>query len=183
MTILILGVLLWSGAHLLKRMAPGLRAGMGARGKGLVALALLVSVVLMVVGYRMAEAPMWWAPTPMLKGINNLIILVAIWIFAGDGMKLALVKRLRNPQLTGFALWAAGHLMVNGDLPSLVLFGGLLAWSLVEMAVLNRALPDPRGAPAAPVLRKEAVVALAALVAYAVIGLIHGWIGPNPFGA
>ena len=183
MTILVLGVLLWWGAHLLRRAAPDLRAQMGARGKGVVALALLLSVVLMVIGYRMAQGPIWWGPTAMLKGINNLLVLVAIWLFAGDGMKSALVKRLRHPQLTGFALWAGAHVLVNGDLPSLVLFGGLLLWSLVEMAVLNRAAPDMRGVAAAPVWRKEIMVMVAALVTFIVIGLIHGWLGYNPFGA
>lgn len=182
MAILIIGVLLWWAAHLFKRVAPDLRGQLGARGKGITALALVASVVLMVIGYRMAQGPYWWGATAALKGINNLIVLVAIWIFAGDGMKSVLVKRLRHPQLTGFALWAAAHLMVNGDLPSVILFGGLLAWSLVEMTVLSRVTPDRRTGPAPIVWRKEIMVAVAALVTFGVIGLIHGWLGYKVFG-
>jgi hypothetical protein len=64
MFILILGVLLWSGAHLFKRLAPTLRESMGTRGKGLVALAVLVSVVLMVLGYQQAETTHLWGRHP-----------------------------------------------------------------------------------------------------------------------
>ena len=55
MLLLILGVLLWSFAHLFKRLAPAKRAELGEPFKGAVALALLVSIVLMVIGYRMAD--------------------------------------------------------------------------------------------------------------------------------
>ncbi|HRM75467.1 MAG TPA: NnrU family protein, partial [Paracoccus sp. (in: a-proteobacteria)] len=57
MFILILGVALWWAAHLLKRMAPGLRARIGRGG---VAGAVAVSVVLMIVGYRISDGPYWW---------------------------------------------------------------------------------------------------------------------------
>ena len=72
------------------------------------------------------------------------------------------------------------HLLVNGDLPSLVLFGGLLVWALVEMALINR---SPWTPPAGPFpARKEAMAAVGAVVVLLVVGLIHGLIGPWPFG-
>ena len=45
---------------------------------------------------------------------------------------------MRHPQLTAVKIWAVAHLLVNGDLASLVLFGGLLAWAVVEVIVINR---------------------------------------------
>ncbi len=182
MLILVIGVALWWAAHLFKRVAPEPRAALGDKGKGIVAVLLVLSVILMVVGYRMADGPFWWGPSPALKGINNLMMLAALWFFAADGMKSALVRRIRNPQLTGFSLWALAHLLVNGDLPSFVLFGGLLLWAVVEMVVLNRADPDWTR-PSQPIVwRKEAMVLLAAFVTMVVVGLIHGWLGYNPFG-
>ncbi|HRO16190.1 MAG TPA: NnrU family protein [Paracoccus sp. (in: a-proteobacteria)] len=158
-------------------------AGMGDGGKGAVVAAVILSVVLMTIGYRSADATLWWAATPMLKGINNLLVLVAFYLFAASGAKSRLGVQMRHPQLTGFSLWAGAHLLTNGDLPSFVLFGGLLLWALVEMAVINRAQPNWT-APAHPIpLRKEWTTALAALAVYVVVGLIHGWIGPSPFGA
>lgn len=179
MLILILGVALWWAAHLSKRLAPGLRDRLGRGG---VAGLLALSVLLMILGYRMADGPYWWGASAPLKGINNLLVLAAFYLFAADGMKTRITARVRHPQLTGFALWAAAHLLPNGDLPSVVLFGGLLVWALVEMAVINRAQPlwTP---PAGPFpARKEIMAAVGAVLVLLVVGLIHRWLGYNPFG-
>ena len=178
---LILGVALWWAAHLFKRVAPDARARMGEKGKGPVALALLVSVVLMVIGYRMADGAFYWGRSPAMTGINNLLILIAFYLFAASGMKTRVTRLTRHPQLIGFSLWAVAHLLVNGDVPSFVLFGGLLVWALVEMAVINRAVPDWTPPPPAPA-RKEVMAVVGAVVVFVVVGLIHWWLGYNPFG-
>lgn len=179
---LILGVLLWWAAHFFKRIAPEARAKMGDRGKGPVALALLVSVVLMVIGYRVAEGTFFWGRSPALVGINNLLVLVAFYLFAASGAKTRVTRWTRHPQLIGFSLWTVAHLIVNGDTPSFVLFGGLLLWALVEMVVINRSEPDwqPSTDPIPP--RKEITTPVAAVVVFAIVAGIHGLIGPNPFG-
>ena len=178
---LILGVALWWAAHLFKRAAPEQRARMGERGKGAVALALVVSVVLMVVGYKTADGAVYWGRSPTLVGINNLLVLAGFYLFAASGMKTRVTRLTRHPQLIGFSLWAFGHLLVNGDVPSFVLFGGLLAWALTEIAVINRTVPDWTPPPPAPA-RKEVMAVVGALVVYLVVALIHGWLGYWPFG-
>lgn len=180
---LVLGVALWWGAHLWKRVSPDSRARFGDRGKGIVAGLLVLSIVLMVVGYRGASGAFWWGPSPALVGINNLLVLIAFYLFAASGAKSRLGVRFRHPQLTGFSLWAFAHLLTNGDLPSLVLFGGLLAWALVEIALINRA--EPHWSPSTqPIpLRKEVTTAISAVVVYFVVALIHGWLGYWPFSA
>ncbi|WP_295046099.1 NnrU family protein [uncultured Paracoccus sp.] len=181
MLILILGVALWWAAHLFKRLSPERRAAMGDKGRGIVTLLLGLSVVLMVIGYRRADGPFWWGPSPATVGINNLLVLLAFYLFAADGMKTRVTAWIRHPQLTAFSLWAVAHLLVNGDLPSLVLFGGLLIWALVEMAVLNRAGAWQRRTGPFPV-RKEIMAAAGAVIVMLAVGLIHGWVGPWPFG-
>lgn len=181
MILLILGVALWWGAHLYKRVAP--HSGPDNRRKGIVTVALVLSVILMTVGYQRADVTMWWAAGPALKGINNLLVLVGFFLFASAGIKNRIGTQMRHPQLTGFALWAFAHLLVNGDLPSFVLFGGLLLWALVEMAVINRAEPNWVRPPHQTVMRKEVMAAVGAVAAYLVVGLIHAWLGYNPFGA
>lgn len=181
MFVLILGVALWWAAHLFKRVAPERRAAMGAGGRGVVTGLLVLSVVLMVLGYRSAEGGFWWGASPALVGINNLLVLLAFYLFAAAGMKTRVTSYIRHPQLTGFSLWAVAHLLVNGDLPSAVLFGGLLVWALVEISVINRAAAWVRPAGPFPV-RKEIMAAAGAVIVMLVVGVIHNWLGYWPFG-
>ena len=181
MTLLILGLLLWAGVHFFKRVAPDARAKMGEKGKGPIALLLIVSVVLMVLGYRMANGPVYWDRTGAMTGINNLLMILAVYLFAASGAKTAITRYVRHPMLTGFKVWAIAHLLVNGNLESIVLFGGLLAWAVAEVIVINRAegawvKPDP--VPA----KKEVTAVIATLVVFAFIAAAHIALGYNPFG-
>ncbi|KAA9005232.1 NnrU family protein [Histidinibacterium aquaticum] len=179
---LILGVALWWAAHLFKRIAPDARARMGDKRKGAVAGALLLSIVLMVIGYRTSYGAFYWGRTPALTGINNLLMLLAFYLFAVSGSKTWLSKKMRHPQLSAVVVFCFAHLLVNGDVPSFILFGGLLVWALVEMAVINRAEPDWQP-PAHEVPRqKEITAVVVAVVIYIIVALIHGLVGPWPFG-
>ena len=180
MILLALGVALWAFAHLFKRLAPAQRAAMGAKGRGPIALALLASVVLMILGYRWAEGAFFWGRTPALTGINNLLMIVSVYLFAVAGMKTRAARLLRHPQLTGFSLWCVAHLLVNGDTPSFVLWGGLLAWALLEMVLINRA-EDWTPPPVAPA-RKELMAIVGTVVVLAVIVAIHTLLGYQPYG-
>lgn len=179
--LLILGVALWWAAHLFKRLAPAARARLGEPGKGLVALLLLVSVALMYFGYDPAAGPVWWGRNGALVGINNLLMFGAVFLYAADGMRAPIVGRMRHPQLTGFKLWATAHLLVNGDLASFILFGGLLAWAVVEVIVINRSQPGWTPKPTKPGRNLPALGA--AVVTLVVIMLIHNWLGYTPWGA
>jgi hypothetical protein len=90
-------------------------------------------------------------------GINNLLMVLAIYLYAASGAKSALARKMRHPQLIAVKTWALAHLLVNGDLPSLILFGGLLAWAVVSVILINRAQRDwtppvakPASAPEPP---------------------------------
>lgn len=185
MTLLVLGLLIWSGAHLFKRLAPDARAAMDARlgngAKGVIALALLLSVVLMVLGYRSAGGAVFWGPSPATIGLNNLLMLAAVALFGVGNSKSRLRAKMRHPMLTGVLVWAAAHLLVNGDTASFVLFGGLAVWAALEMALINRAahsyVPWSGGSVAGDIR-----LAVITLVVYAVIAAIHTWLGYWPFG-
>lgn len=179
--LLILGVALWWGAHLLKRVAPAQRAVLGTKGKGAVALLVLVSVVLMVLGFRGTPFLPLWEPPSFLRHVNNLLMLVAFYFMSPAPSKGALFSRMRHPMLTGFGLWAVAHLLVNGDLAAILLFGGLLVWSLVAQVAINRAEPD-WAAPEKGTLSWDLRGLVGAIVLVGVVGMIHGWLGPFPFG-
>lgn len=180
MTLLVLGLTLWALAHFFKRLAPARRAALGGKGKGIVALSLVVSVVLMVLGYRAAAVVDVWYPPEWTRHLNNLMVLVALFMMSPAPKKGRLLNGMRHPMLMGFGLWALAHLLVNGDLASIVLFGGLLAWAAAEIVVINRA--EPRWVPPAPgAYRKDVIFLLASIVLLGVIGYVHGLIGPSPF--
>ena len=181
MTLIILGLLLWWGAHLFKRLAPARRAAMGDAGKGLVTVGVLAGVVLMVIGYRGNTAPDLWYPPAFLTHVNNLLMLFAIYLYAASGMKTRITRVIRHPQLTAVKTWAVAHLLVNGDAASVILFGGLLAWAVVEVILINRAEPRPALNPPAP-LGKEIGAVVGAVVVMGVIGWVHNWLGVWPFG-
>ena len=182
MVLLLLGLLLWTAAHLFKRVAPEKRGSMGSTGQGVVALAILASIALMIFGYRGWEgATQIWYPAPFLTHVNNLLMMVAVYLFFSSGAKNWITTKVRHPQLTGFKIWATAHLVVNGDIAAIVLFGGLLAWAVLEVIVINKA--EGPWAPSNEVSVKREVVAIAgSLVAFLVITLIHNWLGYYPFG-
>ena len=181
MILLVLGLALWWAAHLFKRLAPGPRLAIGETGKIVVAVAVVASVLLMVIGYRGAEVVPLWEPPAFLRHVNNLLMLLAFYLYAASGMKTRITAVIRHPQLTGFKTWAVAHLLVNGDLASVVLFGGLLAWAVVAVIAINRATPRP--APPPPVsMGKEIGAVVGAVIVTGVVSGIHTWLGYNPFG-
>ena len=186
MTLLIAGVALWWAAHLFKRLAPDARAKMGNPGKGVMALLIVGSVVLMYFGYSRAEGTVYWFRSPMLVGVNNLLMVVAFYIYATGGPgpgkpRVWVGTKMRHPQLTGFSIWAIAHLLVNGDTPSFVLFGGLLVWAMVEIALINGQDPDWTPAPHGG-SKKEIIYLVLTVVVVAVVMAIHNWLGVVPWG-
>ncbi len=109
-------------------------------------------------------------------------MLLALYFTSPGPSKGAIFYKMRHPMLFGFSLWAIAHLLVNWDPASFVLFGGLLIWALVEMVVINRAEPDwtpnPKGS-----IAKDGMFFVASVVLLAVIGYVHGLVGPSPFGS
>ena len=180
MTLLLLGLALWVVPHVLKRVAPDLRAGWGEKAKGPLSLAMVLGIVLMVIGYRSADGAFFWGRTPALVGINNLLMLVSIYLFAASGMKTAVARKMRHPMLWATVLWSVAHLLVNGDVPSFVLFGGIAVWALVAMALINRA--GPWVPPAAKPAKFEAMALAGTLIVYGAIAGAHYALGYPTFG-
>lgn len=184
MIYLILGLAIWVGAHFFKRLMPDLRASLGDAGKGVVAVAIVISLVLIVIGYRSADFIPVWSPPSFFGHINNLLMLVAFYVYgagAAKGAKVWLGTKLRHPQLTATAIWAGAHLLANGDLASILLFGVMLAWALVSIRLINAA-EGPWETPAQAPFKKEIVHTAISLVLFVVVAGIHAWLGVSPFG-
>lgn len=182
MYLLILGLILWSGAHLFKRLAPEMRSQMSDQGaKGLVALASFGGIALMVIGFRGWDAPTVWSPPEFLTSVNNLFMLLAVYLFVASSTKPAIARKIRHPMLGGMKIWAFAHLLVNGDLASIVLFGGLLLWSVASMVLINRAEPEWQRPGPSNASNEIKTLALTAVIVV-VIGYVHNWLGYWPYG-
>ena len=136
MTLLICGLVLWGVGHMWRRFVPSLYAGMGRGAYVVSALVIVAALALMIVGYRGADHIHLWAPPEFMKHVNNLLMLIAVSVvtitFTPRGTAWVM-GGAKHPQLTGVKIWALAHLAVNGDVASVVLFGGLLAWAVVSV--------------------------------------------------
>jgi uncharacterized membrane protein len=185
MILLILGLLLWWATHLEKILAPDWRAARIARmgegpWKGLIALLSIAAIVLMVIGYRDADfVPVWTAPT-WLWHLNNLLVLLAVFVFIAGSFASPVRRRIRHPQLTGVKIWAIAHLLVNGDLASIILFGSILAWAVVAVIGTNRR-DGPRGPLPEATTRGLVAHIAVTVVAFVLVGWLHGYLGAWPF--
>ncbi|MEP2531798.1 NnrU family protein [Shimia sp.] len=142
MTLLVIGVVLWIAAHFFKRVMPDARARMGDKGKGVIALILFASIALMVIGYRSAEYVHVYTTPSWGIHLNNLIMVFAVILMGLGNSKSRFNGVTRHPMLAGVRAWAIAHLLVNGDLASLILFGGMFVWAFVQVILINRAEPD-----------------------------------------
>ena len=171
------GVLLWSGAHLFKRIAPAARAQLGNAGRPLMALLLLASLATMVVGYQHTSTTVWWGRQTPWVGVNNLLVYLGFYLIAGSQIGTRIAGVIRHPQLTAVKLWAVAHLLVNGDSASFLLFGGLFFWAVLEVVIINRQDgKQPINKPQPSLPREFAAIAITLLL-YGVTAYIHGWLG------
>jgi uncharacterized membrane protein len=143
MSLLIAGVVLWSLVHLTPALAPGVRSNLVSRlgekpFKGLFALDIVLALVLIVIGWRSTVPEIVYQPPAWGHSAAIGLMLVSVYLF-GAAQRSAMIKRvLRHPQLTGLLTWSVAHLLANGDQRSLILFGGLGTWALLEMFAINR---------------------------------------------
>ena len=185
MTYLIVGILLWAAVHLFKRVTPAGREALAATvpkgaDRGVIAILLFISLALIVVGYRQADFEPVYDPLPGAGHLNNLLMYVAVVLFGMGSSKGRMRSWLRHPMLTGVLVWGAAHLLVNGDLASLVLFGSMIAWAVVEILIINAREPAWVRPEPGPVARDIRLLIISAVL-FAIIAAIHTWLGRNPF--
>lgn len=181
---LVIGVALWAYSHLMKRVTPGFRASLGdGPGKGVAAVLSLLAVWAMVHGYGAAKLTMTWDPQApeFLRHINNLLMVVAV-ILVNLGYSRGVMRTwMRHPMLTAVKVWALAHLLVNWNIPSFVLFGGLLAWAVVDVIMINR-MERAWVRPAPGPVVNDVIYLVISLVVVGVIGYVHAWLGYPVFG-
>jgi uncharacterized membrane protein len=159
LSVMILGLVLFLGVHTLT-MRRGLRArviastGEGGYKIGY-ALVSLLGLVLIVWGFAHYRATGWtdvWYPPRALKHVAVALMLPAVILVVASYIRGRIYTTLKHPMLAGVKLWAAAHLLANGDLGSIVLFGSFLAWAVFDRISLKHRAdaggpPIPVGGP------------------------------------
>jgi uncharacterized membrane protein len=146
MTLLILGLIVFLGVHSTRIVAEPWRTAMvdrlGANGwKGLYSIASLAGLVLIVIGYAAARTePVWlWMPPVWTRHVAALLTLPAfILLVAAYVPGNAIKSRVGHPMVLGVKLWAFAHLLSNGTLADVLLFGSFLAWAVADFISARR---------------------------------------------
>jgi uncharacterized membrane protein len=170
---MILGLVLFFAAHTFttKREARAqviVRLGEGTY-KILYSLISLAGLVLIVWGFaHYRAAGMWnvWEPPTFLKHITIALMLPAVILVVASYIRGRIFATLKHPMLAGIKLWAAGHLLANGDVGSIILFGSFLGWAVYDRISLKHRT-DP-GAPPIPVggVTNDLIAVAIGVVAY-----------------
>ena len=143
MTILISGVLLWSVLHFFPVFMPKSRSSLiekvGEKPyKGAFALIMFGALALIIFGWRSAEMDADINSEYWMRHVTYGLLLISIILFGAANGKSRIRKFVRHPMLMGVAVWSVGHLLVNNDPRSLVLFGGMLLWAMISIFGINR---------------------------------------------
>jgi len=190
LAILMLGLAIFIGAHSfvsLRGERDKLVARIGeGRYKGLFSLVSILGVVLIVYGFalyrRTGFTPLWYPPD-FLRHLTEALMWPAFVLFVAAYVPGNIKRALRHPMLVGVKLWAFGHLVSNGDLGGIVLFGSILGWAVYDrISLKNRT--DP-GGPPIPVggWRNDMVAIVVGTLIYLAVGFVfHPLLGVPVFG-
>lgn len=184
MTLLAMGILLFAVVHFVPSLAPAVKASAITRlgegpYKGIFSLLLLGAFALIILGWRSAEPVIVYTPPGGLHTFALGLLCVAFLLMAVSARNSRLRLLIRHPQLTGVAVWGLAHLLLNGDNRSLLLFGGMTAWAIIEIVAISRRQGVWIKAPP-PSWGAEAVTLAVAAITVAVIVYIHPWLSGVP---
>lgn len=193
---LVAGLVLFLGVHSVRIFAEGWRtatiAQVGEKGwKGIYSLLSIAGFVLIVVGYGLArqsplvlwpQPPVWTRHLAALLTLVAFVLLVAAYV-PGNAIK----AKLHDPMILGVKVWAFAHLIANNTLADLLLFGGFLAWAVLDFRAARKrraASPSPQPSPRGGEGVKTAITVVVGAVAWAVFAfwLHRALIGVPPLG-
>lgn len=191
MSLLVLGLILFLGIHSVSIVAPAWRdAQVERRGertwKGMYALVSLASLILLIYGYGVARqaSAVLYTPPPVLRHVALLLMLPVFPLLFAAYMPGRIQRTVKHPMLLAVQLWAAAHLLSNGTLADVLLFGAFLIWAIADrISVKHRAVP--RNVPGAPpsALNDIAALTIGLAVYVGFLAGAHVWLtGVSPLG-
>ena len=183
MTLLILGLILFLGVHSLRIFADSWRSAQIARlgegpWKGLYSLASIIGFVLVIWGFGRARAAtiVLWSPPFWTHYVAAVLTLIAFVLVVAAYVPGTRIKgKLHHPMVLGIKVWAFAHLIANGTLADVVLFGSFLVWAIVDFAASRRRDRTTGTVYPAGTAGKDAVAVVIGVVAWAVFAFwLHG---------
>ena len=176
MTLLVAGLVLFIAVHLIPSVVP-LRAALIARlgpgpYRGLFSLVAAAGLVLIVWGFARAPFEPLYAAPAWGRQVAMFAVPVALVLFAAANMPTHIRAVLRHPMLLGLLLWAIAHLLSNGDLRSVVLFGGFAGFAALDL-VSAMARDQRLSTDKAPRLAMDAAAIVSGLAAAGLLAVFH----------
>ena len=173
LSVMIVGLVLFLGVHTLttrRKLRDRFIASWSEGGyKAAYSLASAIGLALIVWGFAHYRATEWvqlWNPPRALKHLNILLMLPASILVVAAYIRGRIYATLKHPMLAGVKLWAFGHLLANGDLGGIILFGSFLAWAVFDRISLKRR--GDAGGPPIPVggIGNDLIAVLVGVVVY-----------------
>ena len=177
MTMLHAGIALWFAVHAFPSVAPARRSAlqrsMGEQPyRGVFSLFILAALLLIVFGWKAAVPTAVYAP-PLGPGLlSAILVLGGLILFFSSRVNGHIKQVFRHPQMAGTILWAASHLLTNGDSRSLALFGSMAVWATFEIIMINRR-EGARTASSTASGKSDFIAVVIGAAAFAVVGHFH----------
>lgn len=184
MILFILGLIIFFGTHLFTAAARGQREALVNRlgagpYKGLYSLVSIAGFALIVIGWPKADATVIYVSPYWLVHVVYLLMLIALTLLAAAYLpKGRIARAAKHPMLAAVKIWAFAHLLVNGEVRSLLLFGAFLAYAVFDRIALKR-----RGEPvpaSGPVMNDAIAVGVGAAAWAAIFFWLHPYIAGAP---
>jgi len=177
MTYLVAGLLLFLGVHSIAIVAPAWRDGLAARlgdatWKALFTVASVIGFVMLVHGYGLARAEptVLYTPPIWMRHVAALLMLPVFPLLFAAYLPGRIKAAVKHPMLTATKAWALAHLLVNGNLADVLLFGGFLAWAVADrIAVGKRAAQRKPVVTMAPSTTNDVLAIAGGLVVYVIV--------------
>ena len=185
MLLLIIGLAMWSGLHLIPCIAISFRTQVinkwgDKKYRSIFSVLVVASIVLMVFGWRSIEPIYIYNPPEWGGAITGLLVLIAFILFSAAHSASNIKRFIRHPQLTGLVLWSIAHLLANGDNRSLILFGTLGVWAIAEIILVSNREGDwVKPGPAS--VKSELLMVIKGVVIFAIFLFAHPYLfGVSP---
>ena len=188
MKTLIIGLFLFVAVHSISIGAPNWRNRVVARmgtlaWRGLYSVVSIVSLLLIVHGFALARATpiVWYSPPEWTHAVARVLMLPVFPLLLAAYIPGRIKTAAKHPMLAAIKLWAFAHLLANGTAADVLLFGGFLAWAVVDRISLKRR--PQRTVPALPASKwNDVIVVVAGLALYfVVVNWAHlRWFGVSP---